>query len=475
MAGLSPPAHEDIVWPLHFRFSIAATLGKGTPWWMWALIGTGSVLMLAGPVLLALVSWPSSLPARFRPKQNLVLGVGVAALVAGCALALPPISVPAFPSTYLTTDIPYDATSIAAGLNHFEQNCTGCHGVSGHGDGPAASSLPIKPADLSAPHTALHTPGDLYWWITHGILASGMPPFGDVLTNDDRWDIINFLGAFAVGYQARVIEPKIQPGQYWLGPPDFQVTDEDGKTHLLSDYQRKSALLVALFSCTQENVAQETARLEQLLAARERLAALGAKIILVAPGKICGPLRALATGKTLNADHGTEDIAATYGLFIRVSRHKPNPHAAWDRDHLRPKTSSTRPSASASTLASTRTRLPSPRSISIMPAFRPADRTGGSGVCTKGAGNTLDCKGGDAASWTGIRRATAGIASPSTLASFRQAKISPRETPCLRATSETFAPGVKLSPMIRAFSSSDQRRRRSTPLKISAGTGSTRS
>ncbi len=63
------------------------------------------------------------------------------------------------------------------------------------------------------------------------------------------------------------------------------------------------------------------------------------------------------------------------------------------------------------------------------------------------------------------------IASPSTLASFRQAKISPRETPCLRATSETFAPVVKLFSMIRAFSSSDQRRRRSTPSKISAGTG----
>ena len=308
----------DIVWPLHFRFSIAATLGKGTPWWMWTLIGTGSVLMLVGPVLIALVSWPSSLPARFRPKPNLVLGVGVAAFVAGCALALPPISVPAFPSTYLTTDIPYAVTSIAAGLKHYEDNCTGCHGVSGHGDGPAASSLPIKPADLSAPHTALHTPGDLYWWITHGILASGMPPFGDVLTNDDRWDIINFLGAFAVGYQARVIEPKIQPGQYWLGPPDFQVTDENGKISLLSDYQRKSALLVVLFSCTQETITQDTARLEQLLAARERLAALGAKIIVVAPGKICEPLRALATGKILNADHGTEDIAATYGLFTRT-------------------------------------------------------------------------------------------------------------------------------------------------------------
>jgi putative copper export protein/mono/diheme cytochrome c family protein/peroxiredoxin len=317
MAGLSPPAHEDIVWPLHFRFSLAATLGKGTPWWMWTLIATGSVLILVGPVLIALVSRPSLMPTRLRPKPNLVLGVGVAALVAGCALALPPISVPAFPSTYLTTDIPYDATSIAAGLNHFEQNCTGCHGASGHGDGPAASSLPVKPADLSAPHTALHTPGDLYWWITHGILASGMPPFKDVLTKDDRWDIINFLGAFAVGYQARTIEPKIFPGQFWLGPPDFQVTDETGNTSLMTDYRRKSALLVVLFSCTQENLAPETARLEQLLASREPLARLGAKVLLVAPGKVCEPLRSLATGKILIADHETENVAATYGLFSR--------------------------------------------------------------------------------------------------------------------------------------------------------------
>ncbi|MDQ6703254.1 MAG: CopD family protein [Pseudomonadota bacterium] len=315
MAGLSPPEHEDAVWPLHFRFSLAATLGPATPWWIWTLVLAGSALILAGLVLIALVIWPSLRPARLRP--DLVLGVGVAASVAGCALAMPAISVPAFPSTYLTTDIPYAATSITDGLNRFEQNCTGCHGVSGHGDGPAASSLPVKPADLSAPHTALHTGGDLYWWVTHGIPASGMPGYGDLLTNDERWDIINFLGAFSVGYQARVIEPKINRGQYWLAPPDFQVTDENGNTGVLSDYRRKSAILLLLFSCTQENVAQETARFEQLLAAREPLAGLGAKIILVAPGKICKPLRALATGKVLVADRDTADVATTYGLYTR--------------------------------------------------------------------------------------------------------------------------------------------------------------
>ena len=40
-----------------------------------------------------------------------------------------------------------------------------------------------------------------------------MPAFADVLTNDDRWDIINFLGDISVGYQARIIEPKINPGR----------------------------------------------------------------------------------------------------------------------------------------------------------------------------------------------------------------------------------------------------------------------
>ena len=56
-------------------------------------------------------------------------------------------------------------------------------------------------------------------------------------------------------------------------------------------------------------MAQETARFEHLLAAREPLAELGAKIILVAPDKICEPLRALATGKILIADQDTGDVA----------------------------------------------------------------------------------------------------------------------------------------------------------------------
>jgi putative copper export protein/mono/diheme cytochrome c family protein/peroxiredoxin len=314
MAGLAPPEHENIFWPLPFRFSFAATWA--IPWVPTRFLG-GTALILIGLSTLAVSVVPLLGPAWFRFPKNASLGAGVVAVLAGGGLAFPAISVQAYPDTYVTTDIPFAATSIAAGLKHYEDNCTACHGVSGHGDGPVASSLPIKPADLSAPHTALHTAGDLYWWITHGIENSPMPAFADILTNDDRWDIINFLGAFAVGYQARIIEPRVQPGQYWLGPPDFQITDENGTTSLLSDYQRKSAFLLVLFSCSEETIAQDTARLEQLLAAREQLAERGAKIVLVAPGKLCEPLRTLATGKILIADHDTADVAATYGLYTR--------------------------------------------------------------------------------------------------------------------------------------------------------------
>ena len=316
MAGLAPPEHENIFWPLPFRFSFAATWPA--PWVPTQVIG-GAVLLAAGLAIAAFRFFPAMKPSWFRLGANACLATGIGSALAGSGLAFPAISVKAYPDTYLTTDIPFSVTSIAAGLRHYEDNCTPCHGVSGHGNGPLASSMPanLQPADLSAPHTALHTAGDLYWWITHGFEGSSMPGFADVLSYDDRWDVINFLGAFAVGYQARTIEPRVFPGQYWLGPPDFQVTDETGTTSLISDYQSKSAFLLVLFSCSDDKLGQERARFEQVLSARERLALLGAKIILAAPGKACEPLRELATGKILIADHDTADVAAAFGLYTR--------------------------------------------------------------------------------------------------------------------------------------------------------------
>ncbi len=58
--------------------------------------------------------------------------------------------------------------SIDRGRALFVSHCAVCHGTEGRGDGSAAGGLLQRPADLTAAHTADHTPGDLFWWITHG-------------------------------------------------------------------------------------------------------------------------------------------------------------------------------------------------------------------------------------------------------------------------------------------------------------------
>ncbi|WP_198017218.1 CopD family protein [Methylocapsa acidiphila] len=303
--------HEDIVWPLPFRFSIAATWGG--PWVATSLFG-GAALALLGLGLIALVYFPKLRPTGFtltRTRPALIAGSVVA--LAGSGLALQAVSVQAYPDTFLGSDTPYSVESISSGLELFEQNCTPCHGVSGLGNGPLAKSMARVPADFSAPHTALHTGGDLYWWITHGILPSGMPAFDGVLSADARWDIINFMGAFSVGYQGRIIGPRVAPGRSWMGPPDFSLTDVNGVTSLDIDYRGKSTLFLVFLP----GGPGDQARLEQLLAARERLSQLGAEIVLIAPPKTGDPLRELATGKIATVNQNQDYAFAAYGLLMR--------------------------------------------------------------------------------------------------------------------------------------------------------------
>ncbi len=140
MASLAPPEHENIVWPLPFRLSFAATWA--IPWVPTRFIG-GQVLILLGLAAFAFSLVPTLRPAWLRFPRYAGLAAGIAASLAGSALAFPAVSVQAYPDTYLATDIPFAATSITAGLKHYEDNCTPCHGVSGHGDGPLAASMPI--------------------------------------------------------------------------------------------------------------------------------------------------------------------------------------------------------------------------------------------------------------------------------------------------------------------------------------------
>ena len=88
---------------------------------------------------------------------------------------------------------PIEATeeSIARGAMLFSANCTICHGESGRGDGPAAPTLSLQPANLYD-HIPIHRDQFFFGVISKG-LGGVMPPFENQLSEEDRWNILNYL------------------------------------------------------------------------------------------------------------------------------------------------------------------------------------------------------------------------------------------------------------------------------------------
>lgn len=90
--------------------------------------------------------------------------------------------------------VPADAASIDAGAKLFMDNCMGCHGRRADGKGVVARNLDPKPRNLrNALWIVSKSDGYLFRFITYGIPGTSMPPWGPVLSEKDRWNLINYL------------------------------------------------------------------------------------------------------------------------------------------------------------------------------------------------------------------------------------------------------------------------------------------
>jgi copper transport protein len=89
--------------------------------------------------------------------------------------------------------VPATAESIARGRMLFQNNCTICHGESGKGDGPAAATLEIPPANLYD-HIPYH-PDTFFFNVISKGLSGIMPAFEGQISEEDRWNILNYLRA----------------------------------------------------------------------------------------------------------------------------------------------------------------------------------------------------------------------------------------------------------------------------------------
>ena len=96
----------------------------------------------------------------------------------------------AFPQ--LTNPLAGDADSANRGKDLYVKNCAKCHGESGNGYGPVSHGFTTWPRQLWAWNsTGPETDGYLYWFITNG--RSDMPPWGIILSENERWDLVSYV------------------------------------------------------------------------------------------------------------------------------------------------------------------------------------------------------------------------------------------------------------------------------------------
>jgi len=300
--SVTPPArHSDPVWPLSFRLSLD-TLAAAPDFRSQVLIGSqvavlGLVALLASAFLRRL-RWP-------------IAAGGLVVLVGGAAIALPPLVSDAYPTTYQRPAVPYQATSIADGHALFARHCAVCHGPRGGGDGPAAATVHPRPPDLRAHHVLLHTAGDLFWWITHG--KPPMPAFGDRLSPDERWSLVNYLRALSAADASKLLGPTVEPDRPWLVAPDFAFAVGPTPPRALKDYRGRKIVLLALYT-----LPASRGRLVQLAENQGLLATLDVEIVAVPTDADPGAIRKLGEDPPIFfpvVTEGAPEILETYRLF----------------------------------------------------------------------------------------------------------------------------------------------------------------
>jgi putative copper export protein/mono/diheme cytochrome c family protein len=266
LGTLRPGLHTEPAWPFPVRLDIGE-------------LALGPRILVAILAVAALVCAIAAVAATAagRYRRTAVFAAGVVIGLAIGWLPLRPAIERAYPTSYYAPTQPYAAASVDRGAALYAENCTLCHGATGRGNGPAAAGLPIRPADLTEAHLFAHSPGDLFWWVSHGMDEGVMPGFAGILNPDQRWDVINFLRARAAGVLTGQIGPELATG---AAPevPDFAF--EAGRTQrTLRQTLENGPVLLVLFTAP-----APVERLRQLAAAQSSLDAAGLRVIAVGLG-----------------------------------------------------------------------------------------------------------------------------------------------------------------------------------------------
>jgi len=204
LSELPPAMHLQPIWPFAERFSLV-TINEDADFRREVI---EAALALGAAVVLVL----ACLIAR-RLRVASVVAAGVIAWFAVPHFSL--LLVEANPYSFYHSPTGFSTGSIVQGAALYQTHCAACHGAEGHGDGPLASTLPVPPADLTAGHLWMHSDGDLFHWLTDGIKAprggQAMPGFGQALSEDERWALIDYARAHNAGTMVQAMGDWMPP------------------------------------------------------------------------------------------------------------------------------------------------------------------------------------------------------------------------------------------------------------------------
>ena len=103
---------------------------------------------------------------------------------------------PASEAPALANPVEATSESLARGEELYDRNCAKCHGADGNGTGPSTHGINADPRKLWVWSSA----GDAADGYLFSIISNGrtdMPPWGLVLAESARWDLVNYVKSLA--------------------------------------------------------------------------------------------------------------------------------------------------------------------------------------------------------------------------------------------------------------------------------------
>ena len=157
--------------------------------------------LIAGMVIFGALALVTRRRGGTIRRQLMSVGIlgGLTVLCYALAFTVAPnIPTPPVPFTarFMTNPVPDTTANIDAGRATFQAHCAICHGPKALGDGPQAFLLNPRPFNLQI-HVPLHAEGEVYYWISEGVVGTGMPTWKDTLSETERWQVIRYLEALA--------------------------------------------------------------------------------------------------------------------------------------------------------------------------------------------------------------------------------------------------------------------------------------